>query len=704
MGISGGETGLRVALRRIASIVFSLVLVAGTMAPGFASAAADSSTGDAGSSAESSESTNTLEALYLFYENYEKPSKPRAYNPKVSPTITEQQGSMELYAQSEFTSGNIGWVSDTGVGVVWSIEETFDVDGEASDKDIASIDRADGTVKALGQGNGSVTVRCTAQDYDVHSDMTVYIKGNSGVPYVTGLKILNKDGSALSADDEVRIESDDFGLETPFYAKVAYTDPVTGETSTKNTKNGDTVANINWSSSGDSKVAYVNEDTGVLVAQATGTVRLTCSIIGGGKLGDTITAYITVLCGGDTLDPDRDYTPADELKVVVKYEKEDKENIGSEEDYETARTWYYSPDELESLGTTENLYTLVKGDGNWATMKAHGIYFDKLLESQDLDRDEIKGFYFGATDDYNPGFVGCGWLYKKRYYYPNMSIGSGKLGAEQVAPMIATETIQQDLVDEPVGELSDQTRFRLCLGAESTTDNNAQKSIYNVHTITVILEGAPKVQWETPGTGSATSRSGDTGGNGDGDGGGSESGGIESDGGNGSAGGDPTGSNTSSGNEEPSEKPTNGSGGTTRVNATESADASTASDASSADRAENASGGTAVGADAQVTARQDEADTTQAAEQTDAAADEKRWEAYEIMSRSKANVAALATDSPFAPLVIPALLLVAIVGGVWSGLSFRRARNPLARRRRGDGSGATRGVGILRGGRADAAS
>ncbi len=195
--------------------------------------------------------------------------------------------------------------------------------------------------------------------------------------------------------------------------------------------------------------------------------------------------------------------------MVVKYAKEDKDDYLSREDYDTARTWYYTDEDLAAMGTVTNSYTLIKNDGNWSRMDAYGIYFANLLSDQGLTIDEIEGFYFGATDEYNMGFVGCSWLFETpRYYFPNLSIGNGLQDARQVAPMIGLatyeETLGDGLVDINPDELSTQTRFRLCLGAENTTVNNAQQSIYNVFQITVILEGAPPIGWGDPNNGSGT--------------------------------------------------------------------------------------------------------------------------------------------------------------------------------------------------------
>lgn len=636
----------------------------------------------------------TIVALHLFYENYSDPRKPIAYNPKSNPQITQDKGTMALYAKSESSTGITDWTDDTGVGVVWSIVETLDESGAASSSAIAEVDRADGTVRALGQGNGSVVVRCQAQNYDAYADIRVSIKGNSDVPYLTDLQICSEDGAVYDNDAEIRIESKDFGLEKKFFARATYHDPKTGGDVVRDTRNGDEVPGIVWKVSGDAKVSFVNPDTGVFIAKATGSVRLTCQVAGGGLLGDTISDYVFVLCGGDTLDPDRDYSPASELKVVVKYATEDKQGIGGESDYEEARTWYYSPSELESLGVTENLYTLVKSDGNWGTMKARGVYFERLISNvinaPEFSLSMVKGFYFGAVDNYNPGFVGEAWLFEtQRYYYPNMSIGSGRAGAVPVAPMIATATVQEDLIDEPSGALSDQTRFRLCMGAESTTNNNAQQSIYNIYQITIILNGAPPVGWDEPSTGhGATSGSGNGGGNGSGAGDGSGQGSGD---GTGAGGADNSGSSPDGGSQagntpvpgaKSKDDGSNDSGkkddstGENKENPRESADGAESRDAQPNAEAAQATGANVAAADQTVETKAEATEQTEKAIEEMVGDKDHRYQVYEMMSRQPDLVEALQLENPLAPFVVPGLLLVVLAGGAHSTLWFRRQLRP----------------------------
>ena len=456
--------------------------------------------------------------FYLFYENPSDKANPISVDqPNANPRIIDAAGSLQLYAQVETAEGDVDWAANLSVSTAWSIEETLDEDGNPTDAKLAEIDRGEGVLRALGQGNGSVKVRCTAMSpYSGYAEAWVSIQGNSGVPYVTDIQICNEAGEVIADDDSTRFDSATFGLEQHFYAQVTYVDPLTGESYVKSTLAGDTVAGLKWTVSGDSGVCYVNEDTGVVVPQKTGTVTLRASIAGGGQLGDTIEDKATLLLGGDEIDEQRDYNPVDYITVVVKYAAEDKSEYISRDQYDEARTWYYSISDLEGLGTTTNHYTLVKKNGSWDRMDAYGIYLSQLLDDQNLEGDDIDGFYFGAADAANTGYVSYEWVFNQnRYYFPNMSIGTGDLDARQVAPMLATKTLQitngDGLDDIDVSQLSDQTRVRLCMGAESTTTNNAQKSLYNVNKITIILKGAPPAHWDNPQNGSATVPGGQSG-------------------------------------------------------------------------------------------------------------------------------------------------------------------------------------------------
>ncbi len=244
--------------------------------------------------------------ISLYYENPDDPDKPYACSSTAHPPrIYEPLGSMQLYAEVETVSGAIDWAGTLGVGVVWNIEHTYDENGVEIDSDpgIATIDRGSGELRALGQGNGSVVVRCTAQSpYEGYAEASISIEANTGVPYVTDIRICDENGNPYEDDAEIRVESDYFGLEKSFFAAVTYCDPLTGEITRKSTYDGDEIPGLKWSVSGDNKTAYVNEDTGVFIAQDTGSVKLTAYISGAGILGDTVDDYVFVLCGGDTLD------------------------------------------------------------------------------------------------------------------------------------------------------------------------------------------------------------------------------------------------------------------------------------------------------------------------------------------------------------------------------------------------------------------
>jgi hypothetical protein len=478
--------------------------------------------GTSGSSSSGADGATDQDAykvdFYLFYENPSDKANPISVDqPNANPRIIDAAGSLQLYAQVETAEGDIDWADNLSVSTAWSIEETLDEDGNPTDTKLAEIDRGEGVLRALGQGNGNVKVRCTAMSpYSGYAEAWVSIQGNSGVPYVTDIQICNDTGEVIADDDSTRFDSASFGLEQHFYAQVTYVDPLTGESYVKSTLAGDTVAGLKWTVSGDSGVCYVNEDTGVVVPQKTGTVTLRASIAGGGQLGDTIEDKATLLLGGDEIDEQRDYNPVDYITVVVKYAAEDKSEYISRDQYDEARTWYYSISDLEGLGTTTNHYTLVKKNGSWDRMDAYGIYLSQLLDDQNLEGDDIDGFYFGAADAANTGYVSYEWVFNQnRYYFPNMSIGTGDLDARQVAPMLATKTLQitngDGLDDIDVSQLSDQTRVRLCMGAESATTNNAQKSLYNVNKITIILKGAPPAHWDNPQNGSATVPGGQSG-------------------------------------------------------------------------------------------------------------------------------------------------------------------------------------------------
>lgn len=660
-------------------------------------AAADSSTGDDGASGSGgsggdstsgggtgggSGSGGTTTAydvgFYLFFENSADPQNPISVN-EVTPRIIDAAGSLQLYAQAEIAStGDIDWAGNLSVNTAWSIEETYDEDGNLTTTQLATIDRGEGVLRALGQGNGSVKVRCTAMSpYNGFAETIVQIQGNSGVPYVTDLQICDDAGNIIADDSETRIESGAFGFEKHFYARATYVDPITGETFVKDTHAGDVIPGIKWTVSGDSGVCYVNPDTGVVVPQKTGTVMLACSIAGAGQLGDTIEDRLPLLLGGDSLDRDqRDYNPVDYVKVVVKYAAEDKSNYASREDYDEARTWYYTIADLEALGTVTNHYTLVKRDGNWDRMDAYGIYLQQLIDDQNLDDDDIDGFYFHANDAANSGYLSFAWVFNaNRYYFPNMGIGSGLLDARQVAPMLATKTTQitsgSGLDDIDVSTLSDQTRVRLCLGAESPTSNNAQKSLYNLDEITIILAGAPPSHWDNPEHGSSTQPGGKDNGGGDNKKDDDNGGGDKKDdhgdngGDNNNGGGDNGGGKTG-----PDDNAIDsGNGPDSPSSSSNTNSASNVSSSSSANNTSNSSQSASDSASRQ-SAQQASAD---AGTSDDAAGQEKKsWQIYEMMRADDPNVDALDIDNPYVPWAIALLAGTALAAVGVTVVGYRR--------------------------------
>lgn len=600
--------------------------------------------------------SNTAIGLYLFYSPVNDTSNPTPCTSLTDPPrIDAAKGSLQLLVQGENeAAGSGGWIHDMGLTVNWVIQEQRGEDGSIASKEIATIDRASGVLRATGQGNGTVKVKCwvITEGYTGEATTTITIYGNSEVPYVTKVEICDDSGTPYADDAEIRVSEDRYKLENKFYVQVTYMDAQTGTEVVKNTYNGDVIEGAAWNISANGDQAYVNPDTGTFIAYKTGTVRLTCAIAGSGQYGETLSDSVTILCGGEALDPDRDYSPADYLTVVVKYAAEDKGNYGSKEDYDKARTWYYTPSDLEALGATTNSYTLVKSDGSWDRLDAYGVYFASLIADQDLELNDVEGFYLQSTDPYNPGFIGCDWLFKQRYYYPNMSIGTGFSGAVGVAPMLALATLEtpngDGATDTQLGELSTQTRFRLCIGAEGTTINNAQKSVYNISTITIILEGAPPTQWETPTHGSSVNPGAGKNPNPE------KPGGSE----------DPTDPTPEKPGDEPTNPqnpsenpPTSSVGNDTPTEPTDVTDqqANDAAESEQASEFQSSEGG---------------------GESSDSdAAESKRWQVYEMMRADDPKVEALDVANPLIGWAIAAVILFFLAGG---GASYRYYRRETA--------------------------
>jgi uncharacterized membrane protein YgcG len=234
-------------------------------------------------------------------------------------------------------------------------------------------------------------------------------------------------------------------------------------------------------------VATINEDTGRLkTTEYSGNCFVQCTVTGGvGGKAVKDTARVQVDTG------EYAYKPADSLTLSVVYQEfPDK----------TVQTHKYSLSELAGkLSTVTNSYTVI-GGGRYGVIRAAGYLFKDVVALEGIDIDDVYQFRFGTADGYdNP--VTSKLLYGSgaRYYFPNWDIGS-RAEARVVPPLLAYESnmVWGESYADSGTPMDEGTRFRLVFGPLWGGESNSSYQIYFIHSITIVLSGAPPADNEKP--------------------------------------------------------------------------------------------------------------------------------------------------------------------------------------------------------------
>ena len=556
------------------------------------------------------------------------------------------------HAQIETRGGSIAF----GAGTQWNddselVPDTTNVTWSLAEgaEGIATITPA-GFLQADGNEDGIVTVIATVDGsltYDgvplqAYVDVEVVAQGG---PFVTKIQICDENGNIISPSYSFD-EDDLLGTATvELGAFVTVRDPETGADTTYHVTAGNGLAaqtggalpDITWSVS-EELYGSISVD-GIYRPLASGQNRV-FAMSSAGLLGETVSAAITVSMPGVSTE----FHPQDQLTVKVVYEKDGVADLKAKT---VVKEKTFDIPYLEALGTQTITYT-AKGSGGvngFITFTGRGPYLAAILRETGLDLQGIKEIRFGTADNYQDA-VSWAWLVDTdRYYFPNLDVNS-EAAKIQVAPIIAIESAKatDDNPADPNYDLTGDRRFLLLFGSKPGNQSISHFQVYNIHTLYVVLEGAPPIE-----------------------GGGDEPGPDDGQGGQDDQGNQPDqqsgeGDGQSQGNG--SGKSSNGSGKNAGAQGVARAgDAGAGSNAvhSSSDLASSSSSSSSGLTMGDLTV----------------IGDGGKWSALQAINKHKSDVDTLLLDNPFTPFVAPMCAGCFAAGGLEVLVGYRRQRrNP----------------------------
>jgi hypothetical protein len=295
-------------------------------------------------------------------------------------------------------------------------------------------------------------------------------------------------------------------------------------------------------------------------------------------------------------------------------------------------------------------YSILSGQ-RFGVIRAQGFLFKDVLEQLGtalhptlIKPEEVYQFRFGTSDGYDhPMTYDHLFNMGNRYYFPNYDIGS-RQEAQVVPPMLAYTSCLAWNQSEASSQMTmdEGTRFRLVFGPLWSGESNSSYQIYYIHTITVVLKGAPPAG-SGDGNGSGN-------GNGSGDGNGS---GIGSGNGSGSGNGQGTGV-------------VDGGANGTSVGTGASLDGANSADPLNAASSGSVAGLTQIG------------DANEALTDPGGQGGSAGWRVYEIIGRSQSQVEMLELEIPFAGVAFPVVLGGIALGVGSTYVNYRRRLIPVA--------------------------
>ena len=571
------------------------------------------------------------------------------------PIVEEAYQQVRIAEYGEKVQLNAWYLSTDGTGEAYQAADSttaigaFNLTWASSDEGVASVSPS-GEVTPHGK-DGEVVITATVDDARVYqgsapaASVTVVFSGQEG-RYVKSVEILDDAGANIG---EAWGGTTVYAEENTFHqlqARVTWYDVATGAESVEVTGQGEeySAANVGttltWAVSA-SNAFSINEDTGRLRTQSySGNAYVTCTAVGG-KDGALVrdTANVQLDTGV------YEYNPADSLTLRVVWEERPDEVV---------REQTFSLDELSALLPPQRVSATVVNNSRFGVISAEGYLFKDVVALVAVDDADVLQYRFGTADGYdNP--VSYRYLFESgnRYYFPNYDVGGSRAEGQIVPPLLAYRSVfQWDRAEaDPNWQLDEGTRFRLVFGCLATGDANTSYQIYYIHTITVVLKGAPSAGESTTGgddddpgdvpSGAASKKGSKKGGAGGGASGG--------------AGRSGTGGTSAAGSIA-------GRSGNGAPQAAGSPNA-----APGAERAADEQGGQEADA-----AAEEEIDEAQGDGADADASASKRWRVYQMMNKTNSDVPDWDDENPISPFAAPAALGAFAVGAGATGIGFRR--------------------------------
>ena len=561
--------------------------------------------------------------------------------------IDDAGESLELFVQLTFdTSDYLSWAQwEDAAG-----DYTGSYYAYSSDESVATVSTQDPqygqvVVTAVAEGTAEITVVYTPYGGDdsdkITSSVFTVTVPEQAPEYVVDIAILNSDGTETDDDPIVFYET---GAYMQFYVQLTWYNSETGETWTQRTTEDDTeLSVVSWESDATDFV-YVNPSTGriAVLSNSTSVSARVSASTSAGKNGTTLSDSVYITYDGQD---SRTYVPAESLTITVEYEE-------MPADYEPVEYEFTIEEVIAACdGLQYEAYTYFRQNGSYSTHFVQGVRLYEVIEMVHTDIDDIVSFRFSSQ--INDGYeipISHAMMYETTHYFctePEIAYSfSGnqwKQYATATTPLLAVAayTAQGEdfndymnsdgTVDWDEVPLDDAQLFRLEIGCTGPDDTRAQsKSVYNVDTIVIVLEGAP------PATdGDDEAGSGEDGADGDDDD--VEEAVVDDAGG---SGGDDEGEGTSSGAGE--------------QGASAAASAGAQGDEEDADEASGAAESSGSG--------------------NEDAQGSKRWQVYQVMSNveSTTEVYPSYEDNPLGPYVAFGALACVVAGGCAAALGFRR--------------------------------
>lgn len=607
-----------------------------------------------------------------------------------SAQIDDAGSTIDLYIQLTFDN------SDYLTWAQWD-DKSGDYAGSyyaySSDESVATVSTQDPlygqmTVTAVGEGTAEIYVVYTpydgGEDDKITSTVFTVTVPDQDPEYVTDIAIMNDDGTAVGDDPIVFYETGEY---MQLYVKLTWYNSETGETWTETTTEDSTeLDSVTWESDATDFV-YVNATTGriaVLSNSSTVSARVTATSAAG-KNGTEISDSIYITYDGQD---SRSYVPAEDLTIIVEYED-------MPDGYEPEEYTFTIDEVIENCGGLQyGAYTYFRQNGSYSTHFVQGVKLYEVIEMVQTDIDDIASFRFSSQ--INDGYevpISYTAMYDTTHYFCtepevaySLSGSQWKQYATATTPLLAISayTAQGDSfndymsggdVDWDSVPLDEAQLFRLEIGCTGPSDTSAlSKSVYNVDTIVIVLDGAPPATSGTDSGGYGNdSGSGGTG-EGYGTGYGTGSGmGIGSGSGSGTGSGNGVGSGTGDSVAAGIGDGSGGSGSGSSTGAgTEAAgsggggDGGDDAEEGGGDGEEEGGSGSGYGGDAT-------GGYGTGGSGNENVAGSKRWQVYQMMNDvdSVTDVYDV-EDNPLEPYVMLAAILIVIAGGASMKIGFER--------------------------------